>query len=226
MLMRVVFAAAIAAALFLMPSIVDAQDATAGPQTSPQQPAPAQSTSPAPQAPAAPPSTASPAQAGAPAATGASGAPPARAFTANAGLLFNTVKPERTDDFEKVIGYLQAALAKSTDPTIQAQARGWRVYRASEPGPNNTVLYVFVLDPAVPGADYGLGHILGQAYTDSGELQEIWRLYTNSVTSGGTLLNLVPVGAAAAPEATTPAPFALPDEQPKMLPPDADPNRR
>ena len=206
--MRVVFAAAVAATLLFMPSIAGAQDATAAPQAAPQQPAPAQQPAAAP-------------------AAKASGAPPARAFTANAGLLFNTVKPERTADFEKVIGYLQTALAKSSDPTIQAQARGWRVFKASEPGPNNTVLYVFVLDPAVPGADYGLGHILGQAYTDPGELQEIWRLYTNSVTSGGTLLNLVPVGAAVAPEPTTPAPFALPEEQPKMLPPpDADPNRR
>jgi hypothetical protein len=223
MLMRVVFAAVTAAALFLMPSIAGAQDAPAAPQPA-QQPAPPP-TSPPPQTTPAQPSSA-PSQVGATAATGASGAPPARSFTGNAGLLFNTVKPERTADFEKVIGYLQAALAKSSDPTIEAQARGWHVFKASEPGPNNTVLYVFVLDPAVPGADYGLGHILGQAYTDPGELQEIWRLYTNSVTSGGTLLNLVPVGAAVAPEAAAPAPFALPSEQPKMLPPDADPNRR
>lgn len=221
--MRVVVAAALGAALFFMPSSARAQD-TPTQQPAVQQPAPAATTSPA-QAPAQP-STATPSPSGASAAKGASSAPPARAFTANAGLLFNTVKPERTADFEKVIDYLQAALAKSNDPTIQAQARGWRVFKASEPGPNNTVLYVFVIDPAVPGADYGLGHILGEAYTDPAELQEIWRLYTNSVTSGGTLLNLVPVGAAAAPEATAPAPFTPPDEQPKVQPQDADPNRR
>jgi hypothetical protein len=117
----------------------------------------------------------------------------ARAFTAPVGLLFNTVRPERVADFEKVIAYLQAALEKSTDPGVQAQARGWRVYKAAEPGPNGTVLYVFVLDPTVPGAEYGLGRILADAYPDTAQITEIWRLYTSSVTSGGSLLNLTPV---------------------------------
>lgn len=213
--MRLVCAAAIAACVCVLPSTARAQAAAPAPPAGQQQSPPAQQ-----QPPAAP--SAAP---GAQGAAAGAAAPAARVFMANAGLLFNTVKPERTADFEKVIADLQAALAKSTDPTVQAQARGWHVFRASEPGPNNTVLYVFVLDPAVPGADYGLGHILGQAYTDPAELQQIWQLYTNSVTSGGTLLNLAPVGAAVAPEATAPPPFATPD-QPKMLPPDADPNRR
>ena len=33
-----------------------------------------------------------------------------RTFTAPAGLLFNTVRADRVDDFEKAMGYLQAAL--------------------------------------------------------------------------------------------------------------------
>ena len=215
--MRLLSAAAIAATLFLAPSAAGAaQDAT------PAQTPPAQTPAAPAQAPA-PSTQTQPAQK--PSGPVAPAATPARAFTGRAGLLFNTVKADKTADFEKVIGYLQAALAKATDPTVQAQARGWRAFKVSEPGPNSTVLYVFVLDPAVPSADYGLGHILGQAYTDPAQLQEIWKLYTDSVTTGGTLLNLTPVGAAVAPEASAPAPFAQPDE-PKMLPPDADPNRR
>jgi hypothetical protein len=54
------------------------------------------------------------------------------------------------------------------------------------------VLYVFVLDPTVPGADYGLGRLLAEAY-DTTTLQEVWKLYTGAVTGGGTLLNLTPV---------------------------------
>ena len=113
-----------------------------------------------------------------------------RTFTAKAGLLFNTVRPERVEDFETVMWYLQQALEKSTDPTVRAQAQGWRIFKAPEPGPNAIVLYVFVLDPAVPGADYGLGRILADAYPE--QIQEIWKLYTGSVTGGGTLLNLTP----------------------------------
>ena len=249
--MRVVSAAAMAACLFVFPPAAHAGQAAQTPAPAPQDAAPA--SEPQGAAPASEPRRAAPppapqgavpapapqGDASAPAPQGAApagaqtpqgpqtvAAPPARAFTAHAGLLFNTVKADKTADFEKVIAAVQAALEKSTDPTIQAQARGWRVFKAAEAGPNNTVLYVFVLDPAVPGADYGFGHILGNAYTDPAELQMIWKLYTDSVTTGGTLLNLTPVDATAAPEATAPAPFAPPDAQPKMLPPDADPNRR
>jgi hypothetical protein len=116
-----------------------------------------------------------------------------RMFTAPVGLVLNAVRPERVDDFEKLIGHLQSALAASSDPTIREQAKGWKVFKASETGPNGSVLYVFILDPTVKGADYGLGRILAEAFPDTARLQEIWKLYQDSVASGGSLLNLTPV---------------------------------
>ena len=145
----------------------------------------------------------------------AAGAPPpttARTFSATAGILFNAVRPDRVADFEKAMGYLQAALASSTDATLRAQAQGWRVLKATEPGPNGSVLYVFLLDPVVPGADYSLGRILADAYPDPARLQEIWKLYTDSLASGGSLLNLTPL-APLPPTAESPVPA------PRMLPP-------
>jgi hypothetical protein len=121
----------------------------------------------------------------------------ARVFAAKSGLIFNTVRPDRVVDFEMVMGYLQAAFEKSADARVREQAKGWRVFKATEPGPNNTVLYVFVLDPAVPGADYGLGRILSDAYPD--QIEKIWTLYTGSLAGGGTLLNLTPVQPAPPP---------------------------
>jgi hypothetical protein len=53
-----------------------------------------------------------------------------------------------------------------------------------------------MFDPTVPGADYGLGRILAAAYPDQTKLQEIWKLYTDSLASGGSLLNLTPVAVA------------------------------
>lgn len=120
-----------------------------------------------------------------------------RTFTAPVGLLLNAVRPERVADFEKLIGHVQAALAASSDATIREQAKGWKVYKASETGPNGAVLYVFLLDPTVKGADYGLSRILAEAFPDTARLQEIWKLYTDSVASGGSLLNLTPVDLAA-----------------------------
>lgn len=115
-----------------------------------------------------------------------------RLFTAPVGLLFNTVRADRVEDFEKAMGYLQSALASSTNERVRAQAAGWRIFKASEAGPSNSVLYVFVLDPTVGGADYSLGRILADAYPDQTKLQEIWKLYSGSVT-GGSLLNLMPL---------------------------------
>ena len=85
-----------------------------------------------------------------------------------------------------------------------AQAAGWRVFKAMEAAPGGAALYVFFLDPTVMGADYSLGRILADAYPDQAKLQEIWKLYSNSVT-GGSLLNLTPVKPAAPITSATPA---------------------
>jgi hypothetical protein len=191
-----------------------AAQAPAGGAQAPQTP-PSTQTGPSPQT---TPSTQTPSSTQAPAPAAA------RTFTAPVGLLFNTVRAEKVADFERVIGFLQAAMAKSGDATVRAQARGWRMFKATEPGPSGTVLYVYVIDPTVPSADYGLSRILADAY-DTTQLQEIWRLYSGAITGGGSLLNLTPVtpptdltiGAPSVPSATPP-------ERP--LPPDADPNRR
>ena len=180
--MRSVCAAMVAVLVVMTASSVAAQ------QPAPT-PTPGQPPSPT-QAPAQPPPAAgqaTPAQPAAPAQ-----APQPRTFTAPVGLLFNTVRADRVDDFEKAMGYLQAALAASTNERVRAQAAGWRIYKATEGAPGGAVLYVFVLDPTVTGADYSLGRILADAYPDQAKLQEIWKLYSGSVT-GGSLLNLTPV---------------------------------
>ena len=182
--MRVISVVAIAAVLML--------DVAAAQQSTP----PGQAGSPAPPAggPQSPGGSPQGAGGSTPAAGASAAAPgPPRTFTAPVGLLFNTVRSERVADFEKAMAYVQEALAKSTDPRVQAQARGWHMYKASEPGPNNTVFYMFELNPTVVGADYGLGRILADAFPEQAQLQEIWRLYTSSVTSGGSLLNLTPI---------------------------------
>ena len=142
----------------------------------------------------------------------------------NLGLLFNTVRTDKVADFEKLIASVRAALAASSDPKIKEQAKGWRFFKAAEPGPNNTVLYVFVIDPTVPGEDYGLGRVLSQGSTDAAALQEIWKLYTSSVTGGGSLLNLSPIpepasDATASPEAAAPAPETTKNPAPETKKP-------
>ena len=87
-------------------------------------------------------------------------------------------------------------------------------------------MYVFLLDPTVTNADYGLGRLLADAYPDAAQLQEIWKLYTGAITGGGSLLNLSPVKPIAPtgpPSSISPEPTAPAD---RPLPPDADPTRQ
>jgi hypothetical protein len=153
--------------------------------------------------------------------------PVTRAFSAPNGVLFNTVRIERQKDFELFLGYLRQALDKATDPGVQSQARGWRIFKATEPGPNNTALYVFLFDPAVAGADYSLGRILADAYPDAVQLNEIWKLYTGAVVGGGSLLNLNPlmpvVPPPGFPVSTPGAPTPGPVAPAPTTPPTAEP---
>jgi hypothetical protein len=227
--MQFVSAAAVTAAVVFSTSALSAAAQVTGQAASPT-PATQGAPAPANPSPGSPPASAGQTQPpAAPPVVGVPSAPatgPARAFTAPVGLLFNTVRPERAADFEKAIAYVKAALEKSTDPDVQAQARGWRMYKAAEPGPNSTILYVFVIDPTVPGADYGLGRILAETYPDMAQLQEIWKLYTGSVTGGGSLLNLTPIVPPAidltAP--ITPPPTPTQTAPPRTSPIDTNPN--
>jgi hypothetical protein len=121
-------------------------------------------------------------------------APPplGRVFASENGIIFNAIKPDKVMDFETVIAKLRAALANSKDAVRQQQGWGWKIYKATEPGPNNSVLYVFIMDPAVKGADYGVAKILSEAYPT--EITDLYRMYTGAfATAGQTIVNLQPV---------------------------------
>src|SRR5262245_28100061 len=150
-----------------------------------------------PQQPQTPPPASAPGQQppvpGQPAGPAAAGPAPvqSRTFTAPAGLIFTPVRPERVADFEKVMAYFQAALEKSTDAAVREQAAGWRIFKATETVQGGSIVYVYVIDPTVVGPDYGIGRILAEAYPN--EAAQLWKLYQNAVSSGGTLMNLTPV---------------------------------
>ena len=126
---------------------------------------------------AAPQAAAAPAQA----------APPARVFTSDMGMMFNVIKPDKVEDFEKVIAKLKEALAKSDDPVHKAMAKGWRVYKNPEPIAGGNFLYVFVVDPVVKDADYTLSKILAKVFP--AEVQDLFKIYSASFAGGVTLQN-------------------------------------
>jgi len=164
---------------------------TATPQPAPQGAVQPQQTSPLPGATPATPS-APPAPAPPPGQSVVSPPPLGRVFASEQGLIFNAIRPDKVVDFETVIAKLREALANSKDPVRNQQGWGWKVYKAAEPGPNGSVLYVFVMDPVVKGADYGVAKILAEAYPT--EIMELYRMYTTAFAPAGqTLINLQPV---------------------------------
>ena len=115
-------------------------------------------------------------------------APTARVFVSDAGMVLNFVKPDKTADFEAVMGKLKEALQKSDKPERKRQAASWKVFKAAESGANGSVLYVFTIDPAVKGADYTISTILAEAFPD--EVQTLYKQYAESYATGQNFVNL------------------------------------
>jgi len=111
-----------------------------------------------------------------------------REFKATTGMMLNYVKPDKTADFEAVMTKLKEALVKSKSADRNKQAQGWRVYRAQEPGPNNSVLYVWYIDPAMTGTDYTVANILNEAFP--AEVQKLYEQYSEAFAGGQAMVNL------------------------------------
>jgi hypothetical protein len=119
----------------------------------------------------------------------AAAAPNQKTFPSNGGMILNYIKPDKTADFEEVMGKLKEALAKSTNPQRKAQAAGWKIFKAAEPGPNNAVVYVFIIDPAVKDADYLVSNLLVEGLGNNKETQDLYAKYAGAV-SGLNYLSL------------------------------------
>jgi hypothetical protein len=111
-----------------------------------------------------------------------------RVFASDAGMVLNFIKPDKTADFEAVMGKLKEALQKSDHPERKQQAASWKVFKSPEPAGAN-VLYVFIIDPSVKDADYTVSNILAEAFTPA-ELNVIYKQYADSYAQGQNIINL------------------------------------
>jgi hypothetical protein len=128
-----------------------------------------------------------PPPAGAPAQQAA--APPAaRMFASDAGMVLNFIKPDKTTDFEAVIAKLKEALQKSEKPDRKQQAASWKVFKSPDPAAGGNVLYVFMIDPSVKGADYTVSTILAEAFPT--DVQALYKQYAEAYASGQNFVNL------------------------------------
>jgi hypothetical protein len=123
-------------------------------------------------------------------------APAAQALTFNGDIALWTVavKPDKTADFETIMGRLRDALLKSTDPNRRKQAEGWKVMKLDKPLPDGNIAYIHVISPVIPGADYTVMQTLYDAFPD--ERQALYEMYRGafaqnlSLASGAVVLDM------------------------------------
>jgi hypothetical protein len=118
----------------------------------------------------------------------AQAAPTTRTFANDGGMVLNFIKPDKTADFEAVVAKLKEALNKSEKPERKQQAATWKVFKSPDPAAGGNVLYVFVIDPSVKGADYTVSTILAEAFPT--EVQDLYKKYAESYASGQNFVNL------------------------------------
>ena len=112
-----------------------------------------------------------------------------RVFASDAGIVLNFIKPDKTADFETVVARLKEALAGSTRPERKQQAASWKVFKSPEAAAGGSVLYVFVMDPAVKGADYTVTNILTEAFP-SEDVVALYKQYAGAFAPGQNFVNL------------------------------------
>jgi hypothetical protein len=88
------------------------------------------------------------------------------------------IKPDKTADFEVVLGKLKEALQKSEKPERKQQAAGWKIFKGTQPGPQNSVIYVMRIDPVVKGQEYDISRLIAEVFPV--EVQELFAKYKDA----------------------------------------------
>jgi hypothetical protein len=110
-------------------------------------------------------------------------------FGARTGLVLNYVKADRVEQFEAALAQLRKALETSENPIRRQQAEGWQFLRTEEAGPSETIVFVFVVDPVLRGADYAIRAVLEDALSED-EASRIAREFAGSLAAAQIVLNL------------------------------------
>lgn len=112
-------------------------------------------------------------------------AQPSVTFSGSAALMFHFIKPSATADYEGSIQKLKDALAQSenTETDRQAQARGWKVYRAgADFTGQGAIPYVWAIDPVMQGANYAASTIMNEVFP--ADIEQLFNAYNDSFTEG------------------------------------------
>jgi hypothetical protein len=82
-----------------------------------------------------------------------------------------------------VLNKLKESLQKSEKPERKQQAAGWKIFKSTQPGPQNTVVYVMRIDPVVKGQEYDISRLIAEVFPV--EVQELFAKYKDAFHGRG-----------------------------------------
>ena len=94
----------------------------------------------------------------------------------NGGFIQNIIKAASAADFEMVMGRVKEGLQNSDDSAKRRQANSWKIYKLPAQA-DGSVIYLAIIDPPVPQADYTVSNILLEAYGQE-EAQRLYDIYS------------------------------------------------
>ena len=107
-------------------------------------------------------------------------------FDGDTALWTVAIKPDKTADFEKILGKLREALMKSEKAGRKDQAAGWRTVKMAKPLPDGNIAYVHIISPVVSGADYTIMQVLYDEFPT--ERQALYDLYRGAFAANLSLI--------------------------------------
>ena len=101
-------------------------------------------------------------------------------FDGDTAILTVAIKPDKTADFEQIMGKVRDALMKSDKPGRKEQAAGWRVVKSATAMKDGNIIYMHMISPVVKGADYSILPILYEVNTDPAEQRKLFEQYRDA----------------------------------------------
>lgn len=118
-------------------------------------------------------------------------------FTTPVGVILVPVKPEATGTFEEIAVKIIAGVRGTRDRDFKSQMSGLQIFRAVEPSREGHVIYVMLIDPVTPNAEYDPLQVLAKTMTPeqlhAPETTETWKRYTDAIAGAFETMSLAPV---------------------------------
>ena len=108
-------------------------------------------------------------------------APQKTTFTGDMVIWAFNVNADKAADYEAVVAKLKDSLAKSEKPEAKQQLAGWKVMKNAQPQPDGSLVYIHIISPVVPEADYSITNIVYDVVKDPTEQKTFYDQYRGAV---------------------------------------------